>query len=219
MNHAAFRPQFKHSALLFILVLSLQNVAIGAENDVARNLARCTAIEGGIEMLACYDSVAKDVVGDLKPAVSAPTQGVGKWHVRVSKNVLDDTDQVSLSLDADEPYSDINMIIRCKSNQTDLYINWNDYLGDDSVGDDQKFVIVRVGNSKAQEQRWDISTDSKATFAPSSPIPLIKATMKVDHVIFQTTPYNESPKTVQFDVIGLAGAIVPLAKTCRWSVD
>jgi type VI secretion system protein VasI len=105
----------------------------------------------------------------------------------------------------------IALIIRCKSNKTELYIKWYDYLGMDSTQ-----VSTRVGNASAQKRSWGLSTDNTATFFPGSPIAFIKSLMSAEKFIAQVTPYSESPVTAVFDIRGLTEAIKPLQETCGW---
>ena len=101
------------------------------------------------------------------------------------------------------------MVARCKSNKTELYINWDSYLGRDA------YVLTRVGSEKASKQEWGISTDSKATFR-NKPIAFIKKMMTSNKLVAQVTPYNENPITAIFDTSGLENAVKPLRETCNW---
>jgi type VI secretion system protein VasI len=69
------------------------------------------------------------------------------------------------------------------------------------------------------EQRWDLSTDSKATFAPAWAGDLLKEMAGSNSFIAQTTPYGESPVTAIFDTSGLREALKPLMEVCGWSMD
>ena len=102
------------------------------------------------------------------------------------------------------------LILRCKSNKTELYIIWNDYLGNESD------VLTRVGKAKATTRRWSLSTDSQSTFYPESPISFIKRLSASNTLVAQVTPYNESPVTAVFKLAGLGNAIAPLQQTCHW---
>jgi type VI secretion system protein VasI len=144
-----------------------------------------------------------------------PTKGTGKWITQIDKNPLDDTKTVTLILQADEGKSSmgdpIYLIIRCMSNKTELYIKWQDYLGLDSVS-----VTTRIGNAKAETKMWNLSTDSKASFYPGSPILFIKNLMSADKLVAQTTPYGENPIIAIFDIRGLTEAIKLIQETCGW---
>jgi hypothetical protein len=143
--------------------------------------------------------------------------------VRTSVNALDDSERVVLQLYAESGssrYGDpISLIARCQSNQTELYINWNDFLGDDSrsVQGSWKYVVVRLGDGDAQEQRWTLSTDRKATFYPDWAGNLLKQMIGEDRLVVQTIPYGENPVTAIFDIRGLETGLRQLSSTCSWT--
>lgn len=164
-----------------------------------------------------YSFLAEDL-----PVSPAP-DGADKWRSRSSTNPLDDSKSVVLSLDADSGatrFGDtITFYARCRSNKTEVYVYWGTYLGDDShdVYQDWKNVVVRVGAGKARTERWGVSTDSKATFAPGWGGDLLKELLDQDRLVLQTIPYNEAPVTAIFDISGLRAHLGELAATCGWS--
>jgi len=168
--------------------------------------------------------------GDASPGASAATDSgpdqpkAGAWFTDTKTNPVDDTTTVTAILDAKEGRSrfdgPVSLFIRCQSNTTEMYANWRSYLGNDSnsVYEDWKRVTVRVGSEQAKEERWDVSTDSQATFAPGSPIALLKRMVEADQLVLQTVPYNESPITAVFDLTGIREAVSPVAKECGWEL-
>lgn len=147
----------------------------------------------------------------------------GKWHIRAESNPIDDTQTVTLSLTAESGTSrsgdPVTFIGRCKSNKTEAYVYWGDFLGNDSkdVYSKWKRVTVRVGAGEARKERWGLSTDRNATFVPGWAGNLLKELLNEDRLVLQTTPYGENPVTAIFDVSGLRGPLKNLAKTCNWS--
>jgi len=147
----------------------------------------------------------------------------GAWRLRTSDNPLDDTKIVTVSL-ASKPGASRNgdpilFVGRCKSNKTEVFVDWGEYLGDDSrdVYAAWKNVTIRIGKAPARDERWGISTDRKATFAPNWPGKLLKDLLDQDRLVLQTTPYGENPTTAIFDVSGLRNVLGELAQTCGWS--
>jgi type VI secretion system protein VasI len=205
------------SAALLPLTATVSLAAI--END----LAKCAAISGDLERLQCFDDLAQAAGLDGPQPVAVHTGDTGKWRVSQETNPIDDTHRVVLALVATEGKSrwggDIVFIARCRSNETEAYISWGDYLGNDGdIYNEWKRVTVRVGGEKAREERWSLSTDSQATFAPTWAGNLLKQMASTTKFIAQVTPYNESPRTAIFDTTGMASALKPLAETCGWEL-
>lgn len=175
--------------------------------------AACAVVKGDLSRLTCFDNLAKEKKLNGLQAQPAPMTGEGKWDVSVDVNPIDDTKTVTLILDADTGKSRrgkvVYLVARCSSNQTDLYIGWNDYLGR------KVDVLTRIGDNKAVTQRWSVSTDKKATFHPK-PVQFLKGMLKSNKLIAQVTPYNENPVTAIFNTAGLGNAINPLRETCGW---
>ena len=197
--------------IAFALATGLTATAHAAPTD--KEIAACAIVEGDLSRLECYDTLAQRYGLQGPQAQPVDASGSGKWSVDIETNPIDDSKTVTLILKADEGNSrwgrPVVMIARCKSNTTDLYIAWNDYLGSEAD------VLSRVGDTKAQTRRWSMSTDSKATFHPQ-PIAFLKSMMEANTLVAQVTPYNESPVTAIFDTTGLADAIKPLRETCNW---
>lgn len=185
------------------------------ETTIKKSIASCATLQGDLERLNCYDNIARaaDLAGPLD--VTAPISGTGKWKIQEEVNPIDDSKSVFLFLDADEGASkwkqSVSLLIRCKSNTTELLITWHDFLGSDSAR-----VLTRIGTEKAIEKDWGLSTDAKATFHPQGTVAFIKSMEKHPKFLAQVTPYSESPITAIFDTEGLSNALIPLKKTCGW---
>jgi type VI secretion system protein VasI len=214
---------------LFVPLIALAALASSPAADAAdtasieRQIAICAAIDGALDRLECFDGIA--AAAGLAGPQPQPTAiaSAGKWQVHRDRNPIDDSERVVLHLTAESGHSSngdiITFVARCQSNKTEAYINWNDYLGDDShdVYEDWKTVTIRVGDEKASRQQWAISTDNDATFAPNA-IGLLREMAVTDAFLAQVTPYNESPVTAIFDTTGMAAALASLAETCGWDL-
>ena len=154
---------------------------------------------------------------------AAPAPDDGDWITDRTTNALDDSPTVTAVLDAAQGVgglldSDpIQVIARCQSNETEVYINWHDFLGDDTPTDEQKWVTYRFPPADATVELWGISTDNVATFV-AQPIPFLRTLVASDQLILQTTPYGESPSMATFELIGARAAIDPIAETCNWTL-
>lgn len=168
-------------------------------------------------------AVDETVVPEEPVTSSNERAGSGAWRVRIETNPIDDTQTVTLSLAAETGTSrsgdPVTFIARCKSNSTEAYVVWGDFLGDDSgdVYSEWKRVTVRIGTAEAREERWGVSTDRNATFAPSWAGDLLKELLGVDRLVLQTIPYGQNPNTAIFDVLGLREVLGDLAETCNWT--
>lgn len=152
----------------------------------------------------------------------SPNTPAKNWLLTTTTNPVDDSTTTILIIDPEQGSNrrgSYTLTARCKSNKTELYVNWHDYVGDDSndVYSDWKNVLVRVGDKEATTQRWDISTDKRATFANHA-IPLLREIAKADKLLIQTTPYNESPARAIYDTKGLNAPIGKIAKACNWNL-
>ncbi|GAB6041403.1 hypothetical protein JCM17961_20770 [Endothiovibrio diazotrophicus] len=77
-------------------------------------------------------------------------------------------------------------------------------------------VLTRLDKETASTSDWSISTDTKAVFAPTSPIQFTKTLMNHEKLLVQLTPYHDNPATFEFDIGGLPKAIAPLRRACHW---
>lgn len=208
-----------------IIICGAAFAAPATSPDITKQIAKCAAIKGDLMRLECFDTLARGSKLAGPQPLPTKTTGTGKWQVSRDKNPIDDSERVTLILVSDSARSQfgeaIAFVARCQSGKTEAYINWNDFLGDDSssVYETWKTVTVRIGSEKAQTQRWDVSSDSKATFAPGGGSNLLKSMARADTFLAQTTPYNENPVTVTFDTRGLANALKPLAQACNWKME
>ena len=219
-------------SLVVLLECGYIATAAAQSDEIEERLARCAMLRGDVARLSCFDSLSKamGLEGPSEEMSSTPRSptgeaAVGDWTSSQTTNPIDDSQTVVLSLQAEEGASrrgqPVVFVARCKSNATEAYIIWNDYLGDDSsdVYDEWKYVTIRVGEGEAIQQRWSVSTDKKATFAPAWAGNLLKEMMTATSIVAQTTPYGENPVTATFDTTGMSTALAPLASTCNWSMD
>ena len=169
-----------------------------------KEYAKCAVIEGDLARLECFDNLAEVKKLDGRQVQPTSIAGKGKWQVSVDVNPVDDSKTVTLVLNVDSGKNRwgnaVFLVARCKSNSTDLYIGWNDYLGSEAD------VLTRVGDNKAVTERWSLSTDKKATFHRKA-IPFLKEMLTSTKLLAQVTPYNESPVTAIFNTSGLENAI------------
>ena len=192
----------------------LGKVKNSIDTPIKKEIAKCVGKEGDASRLICYDDLAKSMGVD-KPKIS--TTAKGKWEVSESTSPIDDSVTVVVKLYASDnilnaygQFTIPTLILRCSENKTNAYVNWDMFLGMDSIK-----VLSRIDKQKAKTRSWYISTDNKAVFAPKN-ISFIKSLFGHDKLLQQLTPYGESPKITSFEIGGLKEAIKPLRKACGW---
>ena len=205
-------PERIQSVQLWLLALIFFYVfeASAAEVD-GKEIASCAAKKGALEKLECYESIARKYELD-KPRgqqVDQPTKG--KWRTSLEINPIDDSRTATATLRASTGGGALrnapSLVVRCKSGQLDIYVNWDNYLGSEA------YVTFRMGKAPAQRSFWSLSTDSKATFA-RKPLDYLRKMNGVNQVVAQVTPYNESPVTAIFDMEGYSEASETIRNTC-----
>lgn len=201
-----------NKVILFIGLLILNNTYA----DIPKSeFAECSSKKGDLDKIECFDNLANKYNLNGVQTSKKEIQDSGKWNVSIDTNPIDDTKTVTLYLVADSGKSSmlgqpVVLFIRCKSLETNVFINWRDYLGSEAT------VLTRIGKEKAETRNWNLSTDSQATFFPRNEVDFLNKLLIVDSFVAQVTPYNESPVTAIFDVKGLSNAITPLRETCNW---
>tara|TARA_B100001123_G_C15261633_1_gene1006788 strand:+ start:111 stop:719 length:609 start_codon:yes stop_codon:yes gene_type:complete len=180
-----------------------------------KEFAECSSQKGDLDKIECFDNLAKKYNLNGVQTSKEEIQDSGKWNVSIDTNPIDDSKTVTLYLVADSGKSSmlgepVVLIIRCKSLETNVFINWRDYLGSEAR------VLTRIGKEKAETRSWSLSTDSQATFFPRNEVDFLKKLLAVDSFVAQVTPYSESPVTAIFNIKGLSNAITPLREACNW---
>lgn len=163
---------------------------------------------------------------ELPPEPELASADDDDWIVDRSTNPLDDSTTIVSILHATEGVggfdsSPITLVARCQSNTTEVYVNWNDFLGDDDLGNvrsTRKRVTYRFPPADATTELWGVSTDNEATFV-TRPIPFLRTLVVNERLVMQTTPYGESPILAIFDLAGGNAAIEPISDTCNWILD
>lgn len=140
----------------------------------------------------------------------------GAWSKSVTTSPIDDSEVVVLSLSASSEVkvgyrsATPTLFARCKSKKTEIYINFDAYLGLDSTE-----VVARIDSDKAVRREWDISTDNKAAFHPV-PVAFLKRLATSKQLVIEVIPYGENPITVTFATTGLIDYLPSVAKACGW---
>jgi type VI secretion system protein VasI len=202
---------------LLALTVLLPAAAFAA-TDPAKEIARCAAIQGTGERLQCFDDLAKSLAAESAPdaaaAAPAPAKGPGKWVTDRAKNLVDDTENVTITLAGEGGLSRwsarITLIVRCQRAKTELAINWDNYLGS------KPRVMTRIGAGEAETKTWLVAPDNNTSILPGDSIGFIKRMLTAEKFVAQVTPFSNTPVTAVFDTAGLDEAIKPVEEVCRW---
>jgi hypothetical protein len=143
-----------------------------------------------------------------------PEEPTGRWQKIIEIHPTDRTKAVQMMITADNHLPSQNgqaaLVLSCQIGETDAYVIWRQYLG----AYDLK-VTWRAGSESEVVERWTLSSDSEAIFAPN-PIEFIKQLMIYDELLIKTTPFGSEPLTLVFNTEGLDQEVGELRKACKW---
>ena len=149
-----------------------------------------------------------------KPAVLA-FNGKGKWDESIKTDPITDEKIVTATIKSNDFQTSYNsktaMLIRCDNRKIDIFVAFDDYLGNKSIR-----VTSRVDKDKPEINSWDLSTNNQAAFYPRGDKDLLKRLFSAEQFVVRATPYNESTKTLIFDVKGIYNVLEPHQQTCGW---
>ncbi|HXH06138.1 MAG TPA: hypothetical protein VNI83_06060 [Vicinamibacterales bacterium] len=155
------------------------------------------------------------------PAVEAEDRPreIGAWQRHVSISPMDDAPVVVYRLEALAPIrgwltaARPSLVVRCKAQRTDVFLTIGLPLAVEL--DDERTLQIRIDGEPAREERWGLSTDEEALFAPR-PIALARRLARAERLRLRVTPFMAAPAVIEFDVRGFAGAAEELARFCGW---
>jgi len=200
------------SLLLQLFVSTLFTIPAQAQSE-RDGIRQCAAIAAGAERLACFDALTTRL-GTAKSGAAAPVNR-GQWEVSAATSPLDNSQNVFLSLAANETITGLGgrarptLIIRCKEGKTDAAVSWDVYLGLDTTT-----VLTRIDSARATTSLWDISTNNKATFH-QRPKQFLRELSGHQVLLAEVVPYGENPAMVTFAIAGVDEAAKPLREACH----
>jgi hypothetical protein len=128
-----------------------------------------------------------------------------EWLLSESVDKMDKTSTVILLKSGSNGAS---LTVRCMKGKTDAYIDTNSVVDNGSVR-------IRLDDSAPVRERWTRSTDYKALFAPD-PVTFTRKLSKGKTLLFEFNPFQESERTVSFDIVGLESKLGKLSSACDW---
>lgn len=207
------RHHGRTAALSALTLAALYPVVAVAEIE-DQEVATCAAKTSVVERIVCYDDMAKR--HDLAPSARATTpEQSGKWWTNTKTDPLNDQSVYSAGLAADSGQGrfgdNVSLVVRCSNNRTEMYINWQTFLGLDATR-----TTYRIGSDQAVTSSWTNSTDNQAAFFPGSPVGTLKRMLAETSFVANVTPYGENPITAIFDTTGIQAALSDIRQGCNW---
>jgi type VI secretion system protein VasI len=149
-------------------------------------------------------------------ALATSALSATEWSLTESAGPNGETPTVTLAIASSTPEGTASLeapalILRCSGSETDLFIDWQVYLGADETN-----VTTRLDGGAASEQAWPHSTDNEASFFPESPVSFITQLVGAETLVAETEPFGEQPITATFALSGLADRIYALRNACGW---
>jgi hypothetical protein len=184
----------------------------------ARNAGKPTQAE------STSDSQPVDPENRQPPsAETSGTTQVGppiKWFYSINTSRLDDTPGAIARLEAEDEITGwLNqkhtpeLFVRCKEGEIDVYINVG-MAATVEYGYGSHTVRLRLDDARPFRERWSQSTDNEALFAPRA-ASLARKIAAARTLLFEFTPFNASPQTVEFDVQGLDKFLPGIEAACQ----
>ena len=195
------------------LLLALPLSAQADDTALTAAVQNCVAVESRLDRLDCYDAIPPRF--GIAPAQSA-------WRVEATPGA---PNHLTVSLEAvrgraafDRP---ILLIARCRNDTTEVFIHWNQFLGEDggTLPDLWKTVAIQIDDAPAQTGEWPLSDVQEATFTPDWGGHLVRQLAAGDRLVAQIVPYDGERLEAEFALTGAADALRPLAAACGWSLD
>ena len=204
-------------AILAIFVLAL-GTPVKADGVSIASVSKCHSIKSPLDRLTCYDNQTDRTIEETIQS------DIGKqFTVRVETSKFKDTTDVYISVRSEEAVADkyafkrkkIQLTFRCLENTTALLLLTDEYMSDRYQNN---VVEYRIDKEKSKKKRLNVSSDGTALglWSGGVSIPFIKTLFNKKMLAMRYTPYNDSPKTVEFNIAGLEEVIKPLRNACNW---
>ncbi|HDR2588170.1 TPA: type VI secretion protein [Enterobacter ludwigii] len=188
--------------------------------DKYENSGQCRDEAWVGKRLACYDRFFSPTFAGAHHSGAGDSKRVdsGQWKTSISTSPIDDSKNVLVAVDADEPFTSPygepttpTLVVACREKKTQAFIDWGVYLGLDETT-----MIHRIDKRKAVTRSWYISTGSTAVLYSGNTIDFIKNLGSGDMLFAQIVPYGEDSISATFNLGGLSEALKPLQKSCGW---
>lgn len=147
----------------------------------------------------------------------------GNWIAQPTTSEMDGSAGFQTQTIADAPIQTWlrritpRLIIRCKENETNVFVNTETAAQPELGLYDQARVRLRFDERAPERQTWTESTDDEALFAPN-PISLARRIAKAKSLRFEFTPFNAPPAVATFSLEGAGAGVKGVARACGWTL-
>lgn len=201
-----------------LLALSTGFAILMTEGSLAA--PECAIINDDVERLECYDELHRPASTPSYEGASDPPERID-WSIREDVSRMTDDRNVFVSVRAGEPircgYKDERavLLLRCLENTTAVTLVTNCFMAD-IQGYGQ--VEYRVDDRPMARRNFQESTDNMALglWSYGKARPFIDDLVGGERIVLRVTPFNDSPKEIEFAIGGTSQAIEPLRETCGW---
>jgi hypothetical protein len=157
------------------------------------------------------------------PKTASSTKGhsdtpPAKWTVDEKVNQMDSNKTIVLTLQSQgevEGYIGSHaayVVIKCDKGKTSAYVSVGTQIQRDYDNDTQA-VRLKFDDAAPVKQHWNESTDGTALFSPQ-PGNFVQQLQDSKIFLFEFTPFQKTPTTVKFNVVGLSDKLPPILQTC-----
>ncbi len=217
--------RFLTTAILTFVTVMVYPQATDQFQNLITELQKAALVVDDAQRLARYDAIIREF--NISEISSQPivimSQEPSKWVFDQETDPLTDKTQYFFILKADSgtnAYGDLpSLIVRFNGEDTEVYISWKTYLGNDTddYKNKSKYITTRIDSEEPSTELWDNSTDDRATFYPwYHAIDLVRRLADKQKLVARCTPYGASPITAVFDIHGLKALSMPYNSVLGW---
>jgi hypothetical protein len=138
------------------------------------------------------------------------------WEASADTNAIDGSTRTVLSLESAKPVigsygqeGKVTFILRCQANRLEAYVVTPGQLESD-YSTHTVAVRVRFDDTPPESADWHEGTGGESILVPQ-PKTLLKRLLTTQKFLLEYSPFQQSPKTIEFDPAGLEGQLPKLS--------
>ena len=204
----------KRAMLILLAVVMCAGNAWARDLELEKLIISCSNQETDGNKVKCLEELATKLTELHKKKLESNTESYGNWRINRKISHINDSKVFIASLPGIDELKNERaiLVLRCSENKTSSYIVWKDIL---DYNGDNHVVEYRIDTNNPIKNRWNLSVDNKATFAPLE-IKFAKSLGGAKKLIARTSYFNKSPAIITFELEGIDGVLKELQETCNW---